>query len=530
MRTTIWTSVIGLLVLLAGCAQQNGTTLATSPQDPASTIPAPLAEAARKYNLEIGLVKRPAPLVYFFMGIHAARPTTQGLIDDAPGLADGINLYPPEFFERLKLRRIELYRSKRPRKDWAGFAFSSQDAIHVRVGDHTDKNSDWPVKTLHHELFHVLDHRDGNAYDEQWKALNPASFRYNPLRLGGRSSCHSPGTGFVSGNGRVNPGEDKADFFAFMVTHYATVRDLAERDEIVRAKADLMEAIVADFCPSLNAEFWAKAKRRSEAPERRALAALQYRWRKVEPGIDPLTPDDNPDAARAIVRPTRFPDCHESSAPGKLTALNVSWHELVRRLYQNPEARLIAPKELTSQSYDIIVSLPDVEKEWDPRIYTEARKAFESTQGLSVHKESREADVYVIRLRKGDSNRLQKLARNAQRFSAARKRWAWWRKLWKKDKPPTESFASDDWDGQIICGLNELTVRNMPIGNAAKLLKWSCLNRPTFDETGFTQPINVTVEFDSNEPTRCAKRLADALGVEIVSERRKIGMTVLEKQ
>ena len=48
------------------------------------------------------------------------------------------------------------------------------------------------------------------------------------------------------------------------------------------------------------------------------------------------------------------------------------------------------------------------------------------------------------------------------------------------------------------------------------------------DETGFSQPISVRI--DSDQPDRRMHVLADKLGVDIVTELRKIEMTVFEER
>jgi hypothetical protein len=120
---------------------------------------------------------------------------------------------------------------------------------------------------LHHEFFHVIDYRDdGEVYrDDAWAALNPRSFRYGS---GGKNAQQRSDTslltdrlpGFLTHYSTTGVEEDKAELFAHLLASGPHVRERCERDAVLQAKVERMKKLLADFCPEMDEEFWAKAE------------------------------------------------------------------------------------------------------------------------------------------------------------------------------------------------------------------------------------------------------------------------------
>jgi uncharacterized protein (TIGR03435 family) len=419
----------------------------------------------------------------------------------------------------------------RPPNTVHGIALVSLDAIYVMAGKGPAQENDWRSEVLHHELFHILDARDGKACDEQWQALNPDGFSYGQDRDQANVLWKDRGDeGCLCGPARANLGEDKAYYFSLMVTSYAAVRDLAQRDPKVRAKADLMERMMADIFPSFDAAFWADARRRSEpyrvqAAEFNGWAADQPR---VHAGIDPLDPDRQHSEPFALVRLTRYPKAHEgTSSPGRLTELAKPWRELIQSLYWLPAARCVASTALTEASFDVIVSLPDGKQGYDPRVYQAARTAFESGFGITLRKENRETDVYVLQLGPEGTRRLEAAAKRAQRALSAAKFKAFWRR--PAPGPFGDMTLASRAGIDVKDGRAYFVLGNEKLSMGCGMLEINGLDRPVVDETGFHKPIDVAVPYEFREEKVMLMALAKALGLEVVPARRSIEVTVFEQ-
>jgi len=487
-----------------------------------------------EYHVKIE--RAPAPLFFGwnpFADFAASPPTSQQVRDCIPIVVSELTRYPPAFFDRIRLKKVVICdRVGRPPNTVHGIALVNLDAIYVMAGRGPAQENDWRSEVLHHELFHIIDARDGEAYDEQWQALNPDGFSYSQGGDQANVLWKDRGNeGCLCGPGRANMGEDKAYYFSHMVTAYAAVRDLADRDPRVRAKADLMERMMADFSPCFDATFWADARRRSEpyrvqAAEFNGWAADQPR---VQAGIDPLNPDRQHTEPFALVRLTRFPTQRRfDSSPGRLTGLAIPWHELIHILYGLPAARCVAPRELAQAGFDVIVALPDGKQDYDPRIWEAARTAFESSFGITLRKEHRETEVYVLKLGPEGTRLLEAAAKRAQRALSAAKFKAFWR---RPAPGPFGDLTSVSISGlEIKDGEARFVIRNAPLSFDYNFLESGGLDRPVIDETGFHKPIDVAVPYEIGKGEKVRLMgLAKALGLEVVPARRSIEMTVFER-
>ena len=133
-------------------------------------------------------------------------------------------------------------------------------------------NSDrWTRQTIHHELFHLIDWKDGVVYrDPEWEKLNPPRFKYGS---GGitlqKLSDRSAGLPDLSLKGFLNRysmsglEEDKAEIFANMMANYNEVNSRAESDPIIKAKMSQMKKLLYNFCPAFNEVFWCEIAKKT---------------------------------------------------------------------------------------------------------------------------------------------------------------------------------------------------------------------------------------------------------------------------
>ncbi len=122
-------------------------------------------------------------------------------------------------------------------------------------------------KVIHHEFYHIIDfYDDGHLYqDERWAALNSRDFKYG---TGGRNAQGDKATsvfadkypGFLNHYSTTGVEEDKAEIFANLIVDTAHVEARADKDEVIRLKAERMKALVSDFCPAVDNKFWATVR------------------------------------------------------------------------------------------------------------------------------------------------------------------------------------------------------------------------------------------------------------------------------
>ncbi len=119
---------------------------------------------------------------------------------------------------------------------------------------------------IHHELFHMIDHRMGLLYDDPAYAnLNARGFAYGSggetMRESGVGDLTSEIPGFVTRYATASLVEDKAELFAHMVVSPEFVRRRAAVDPVLRRKKRLLEQRLREFDPNLGHAFWRRVAR-----------------------------------------------------------------------------------------------------------------------------------------------------------------------------------------------------------------------------------------------------------------------------
>lgn len=178
-------------------------------------------------------------------------------------LGEELGLYPPQFVQRARLRRIVLCRD-----------LTKGGAVNPAVVHHehatlyfdveiTREDRRYMRRSFHHELFHFYDWADDGKVDvdEVWSALNPPEFRYF-VGGGAVQLDQSMGLwteefgGFLSRYGRTALPEDKAELWSFALVHPREVAARARVDSLLAAKLERMRLRMRAFAPAIDDAFW----------------------------------------------------------------------------------------------------------------------------------------------------------------------------------------------------------------------------------------------------------------------------------
>lgn len=209
-------------------------------------------------------------------GISGHQPSLAELGAYVRLLSSEIDLYPIELLQKTGLRRIVLCRDLivdlTPR---GGLAHKHDGTLFLE----TVRGASVPIyqmKTIHHELFHMIDivdaYADGELVyeDREWAALNPDGDKAyqgetDAIRTDDKRwhlSIEWPG--FLTHYSSVDVAEDKAEVFANMMTLPSWVNYLGGCDSIVNAKIEYVKRITSELCECVDAAFWDKVSVRRE--------------------------------------------------------------------------------------------------------------------------------------------------------------------------------------------------------------------------------------------------------------------------
>jgi hypothetical protein len=177
-------------------------------------------------------------------------------LDSAVRIQREFKAYPPALFARAGCERIVLC---------TNLAYAGQLRAAIPDWEHNtlyidtqrgSKSSGYPEYVLHHEFFHLIDRADdGDVYsDPEWSALNPIGFHYGTGGVNAQTTRNT-GTltdkiqGFLTHYATTGVEEDKADLFAYIITHKNYISARMRTDITLRAKVTRLKALLVDFCP-----------------------------------------------------------------------------------------------------------------------------------------------------------------------------------------------------------------------------------------------------------------------------------------
>lgn len=254
------------LIFVLGAFLVSGSALAQ--RETASGRPADLEKVAATYGIQIVTTDPGFPIMTTHGAINGKVADVRELPDYGGLFVREFSLYPRELVERSRLKRVVLCSD-------LSFARQRRSAIpdfehHTLYLDVSGGSSNrlYQRKVIHHEFFHILDWvDDGSVYeDATWVRLNPPGFKYGS---GGSRAQDNSGTsvltekypGFLNHYSTTGVEEDKAEIFANLMADSDYVRRRISKDLVLRSKVEAMKALLSQFCPQMNEDFWQKVDR-----------------------------------------------------------------------------------------------------------------------------------------------------------------------------------------------------------------------------------------------------------------------------
>jgi uncharacterized protein (TIGR03435 family) len=194
-----------------------------------------------------------------------------------------------------------------------------------------------------------------------------------------------------------------------------------------------------------------------------------------------------------ILRPTQFARHGGSTRNGdKIMSKDIRVNELLEYAYRFSPPRMVLPSKLPQEHFDLLLTLPD-------RPMETLQQAIQDKFGLTAHRETREADVLILKVRNANAPGLQ-----------------------------IHTGGDSSLSGQA----NELTVRNMTIAEWSRNLDWR-FAKAVVDQTGLNDRYDIHLQWPPRpgESDRDAfqRAMLEQLGLELAPGREPIEMLVVEK-
>jgi len=169
-----------------------------------------------------------------------------------PRFFAAMDIFPVRFLRETRLHTVVLARDLKSNGNRVGGLAVSSGTIYIDVP--------FGSSVIYHELFHIAD----NVFrsNEKWTRLNDKQFAYsNAPRLEKKTKEEpsSPETfrkDFVSDYAMTQEVEDRAETFAWMTANPKKFAELAKANPVLAKKAEVVKAIVRDFAPAMNKDFW----------------------------------------------------------------------------------------------------------------------------------------------------------------------------------------------------------------------------------------------------------------------------------
>lgn len=207
-----------------------------------------------------------------------------------PQFFAAMDIFPVRFLQETRLNTVVLCRNLRLNGQLAGGVASSTGVIVLNVPIHSH--------VIYHEMFHIADKQRNNS---EWTKLNSKQFVYGGNifnadeesldRSDKRKMTAAKGDtdirkDFVSDYATTSEMEDRAETFAVMVTDPRQFDKLASANPVLKRKAEKVKAIVREFSPGMNKDFWTfiansnDASRMKDLINRAALNAQRIKEKK----------------------------------------------------------------------------------------------------------------------------------------------------------------------------------------------------------------------------------------------------------
>ena len=215
-------------------------------------------------------------------------------------------------------------------------------------------------------------------------------------------------------------------------------------------------------------------------------APIDLEWDESEApdGIEPLT--------QAIIKPSNSTSFGGSNnRPGHFTADGATLLPLIIAAYQTSPYRVINNLPESTKIYKVSVIVPPGREE---TLFPLFQQALITTFGISVKREMREADVFVLSAPQGAAAKLQ------------------------------PSQAAKELGGNIR---NRIFSKRQPIKRLAELLE-SVLGRSVIDKTNLTGEYDWELQYSKVDKSVLFNSLREKLGLELTETKQAIEMLIIE--
>lgn len=263
--------------LTVGCSRTpTGDAWVSSPRDLSAEARSRFQKVAEDLQVQIVLANHDFPVHVLGGEVTGEETDTAALEGYSEPFAYEFSFYSRELIRKSQLRKIVVCKNL---TDFGAACGGLADHEHHTLFlclNHAWDNRRALRRTIHHEVFHLLDYVDDGsiAVDAQWLLFNlPISksggtldiFDFNnsakekpPVTEPNSQFVYVSAPGFITPYAKTSMAEDKAELFASLMIEPSMVRLRGGVDRIVKAKADLLQArLRTDF--GLYDAFWERA-------------------------------------------------------------------------------------------------------------------------------------------------------------------------------------------------------------------------------------------------------------------------------
>ena len=184
--------------------------------------------------------------------------TAEEVKEHLPQFFAAMDIFPVRFLRETGLHTLVLCRN---------LTLNGVRAGGVAGGGRISLSVPFKSHVIYHEMFHIADNL---GHNEDWTRLNNKQFVYGgsafkPLELDKKTqakvdaakSSEEIRKDFVSDYAMTSEVEDRAETFAWMVAHPKRFAEMAKESPVLAKKAERVKAIVRNFSPAMNKDFWA---------------------------------------------------------------------------------------------------------------------------------------------------------------------------------------------------------------------------------------------------------------------------------
>ncbi len=197
------------------------------------------------------------------VSLQADEPDVADVDIALPLICRELESYPSSLIAKSNISTIKLCKNlKLNGVPSAALAHFSDLSVFVDVTQSLGRG-DCLIRTLHHEIFHILDKKLSLEKTEEvnWESLNGKGFTYGPAPS---SMLSNPSVavpdesvaGFLNKYSTSEPGEDRAEVFSFMMTRPDYIKLRLSIDVIIRMKVKRIAEMLVRLCPEMGPEFW----------------------------------------------------------------------------------------------------------------------------------------------------------------------------------------------------------------------------------------------------------------------------------